>query len=146
MSLIRWRRPVVPTIFDEMERMFERLMPRRWWPVEGEEYEFGPAVDVYETDDEVVLKVALPGANREDINVSAQEDAVTISGESRQEEEVDEEGYYRHELRYGSFHRTVPLPATVNPDEVSAKFADGVLTIRAPKAPAAEAGRKIEIQ
>ncbi len=146
MSLIRWRRPAVPGVFDEMERMVERLMPRRWWPLEGEEYEFGPAVDIYETADEVVLKAALPGANREDINVSAQEDSITISGHSKQEEEVDEEGYYRRELRYGSFHRTVPLPAAVDPDEVSAKFADGVLTVRAPKAPAAEPGKKIQIQ
>lgn len=147
MSLIRWRRPVMPTVFDEMERMFERLLPRRWWwPLEGEEHEFGPAVDVYETDDEVVVKVSLPGANREDINITAQEDSLTIRGESKQEEKVDEEGYYRRELRYGSFSRTIPLPATVNADAITAKFADGVLTVRAPKAPAAVAGKKIEIQ
>ncbi len=146
MSLIRWQRRQVPTIFDEMERMFERLVPRRWWPLEEEEYVFGPAVDVYETDNEVVVKVELPGVTREDVNVTAQEDAVVIDGRSKQEEEVEEEGYYRRELRYGSFHRAVPLPATINPDEVQAKFANGVLTIRAPKAPAPEAGKKIEIE
>ena len=145
MSLIRWQRRQLPTMFDEMERMFERLVPRRWWPLEEEEYAFGPAVDVYQTDDEVVVKVELPGVSREDVNVTAQEDAVVIDGQSRQEEKIEEEGYCRRELRYGSFHRTIPLPATVNPDEVQAKFADGVLTIRAPKAPAPEAGKKIEI-
>ena len=146
MSLIRWRRQRLPAVFDEMERMFERLVPRRWWPLEEDEYAFGLAVDVYETDDEVVVKVELPGVGREDVNVTAQEDAVVIDGRSKQEEEVEEEGYHRRELRYGSFHRAVPLPATVNPDEVQAKFADGVLTIRAPKAPAPEAGKKIEIE
>ena len=133
-------------MFDEMERMFERLVPRRWWPLEEEEYAFGPAVDVYETDDEVVVKAELPGANRDDISVTVEDDSIIIQGESKQEEEVDEEGYYRRELRFGSFRRSVPLPTTVNPDEVSAKFADGVLTVRAPKAPAPEAGKKVEIE
>ena len=143
---LRWNQPPMPDLFDDIERWFQRHVPRRWWPVEGEEYEFGPAVDVYETDDEVVVKVALPGANREDITVTAQEDTVTIRGQSKQEEEVDEDGYYRRELRYGSFSRTIPLPATVNSDEITAKFADGVLTVRAPKAPAEEAGKQIEVE
>ncbi len=146
MSLIRWQQRQLPTVFDEMERMFERLVPRHWWPVEEEKYAFGPAVDVYETDDEVVVKAELPGVDREGISITAQEDSIVIHGESKQEEEVDEEGYYRRELRFGSFRRSVPLPTTVNPDEVSAKFADGVLTVRAPKAPAPEAGKKVEIE
>ena len=145
MSLIKWRRPQLPTVFDEMERMFERFMPRRWWPWE-EEYEFGPAGDGYETDEELVVKVELPGVDRDDINVTVENDSVTIHGESKQEEEIDEDGYYRREMRSGSFRRSVPLPTTVNPDDVTAKFADGVLTIRAPKAPAPEAGKKIEIE
>ena len=146
MSLIRRQRRRLPTVFDEMERMFERLVPRRWWPLEEDEYAFGPAVDVYETDDEVVVKAELPGVDREGISITAQEDSIVIDGEIKREEEVDKEGYYRRELRYGSFHRTIALPTTVNPDKISAKFADGVLTVRAPKAPAPEAGKKIEIE
>ena len=144
MSLIRWRRPVLPGMFEEMERMAEQLIPRRLWP-EAAEYELVPAVDVYETDDEVVVRAELPGVKKEDVEVTASEDQIVVTGESRSEQEVKEEGYYRKELRQGSFRRTVALPHPVNPEEVSAKFTDGVLEIRAPKIAEAAEGKKIEI-
>ncbi len=147
MSLIRWRpRSLRRHPFDMMERLLEGV--ERGWPaLWSEEEEYGPAVDVYETDDEVVVKAQLPGVKREEVDVSAQENSVTIRAETEQEEEVEEEGYFRRELRYGTFARTIALPADIDEEQVTAKMADGVLEIRARKAEKPEdAGRKIEVE
>ncbi len=145
MSLIRWHRRRPLDLLSEVERTMEQLLPRRWWP-EAEEYEVAPAVDVYETDDEVVIKAELPGTKKEDVEVTATEDRVVLSGESTTTEEVDEENYYRREMRYGSFRRSVALPHAIDPEAVSAKFADGVLEVRAPKTPEPTEGKKIEVK
>ncbi len=145
MSLIRWRQTRPFDLLNEVERTMGQLLPQRWWP-EGEEYEVAPAVDVYETDDEVVIKAELPGTNKEDVEVTATEDRVVLSGETTTTEEVDKDNYYRREMRYGSFRRSVELPHVIDPDAVSAKFTDGVLEIRAPKAPEPTEGKKIEIK
>ncbi len=144
MSLIRWRQTRPLDLLNELERTMGQLLPRRWWP-EGEEYEVAPAVDVYETDEEVVIKAELPGIKKEDIQVTATEDRVVLSGESTTTEEVDEQNYYRREMRYGSFRRSLGLPHAIDPDAVSAKFADGVLEVRAPKVEAAK-GKKIQVK
>ncbi len=147
MSLIRWRPgSLARHPFDMMERLLEGV--ERGWPaLWSEEGEYGPAVDVYETDDEVVVKAQLPGVKREEVDVAAQENTVTIRAETRHEEEVEEEGYFRRELRYGTFARTIALPADIDEEQVTAKMADGVLEIRAKKAEKPEeAGRKIEVE
>ncbi|MFW5867594.1 MAG: Hsp20/alpha crystallin family protein [Armatimonadota bacterium] len=151
MSLIRWqRRPQVLArpmmrahdLFDELDRMFSTQMEEM-----GEEADYGPAVDVYQTDDEVVVKAQLPGVKKDDVDVSLQENVLTIRAETRREEEVDEEGYCRRELRYGTYARRVSLPAPVDEEQVSAKMSDGVLEIRAKKAEEIdEAGRKISVE
>ncbi len=145
MSLIRWRQTRPFDLLNEVERTMGQLLPRRWWP-EAEEYEVAPAVDVYETDDEVVIKAELPGIKKEDIQVTATEDRVVLSGESTTTEEVEEDNYYRREMRYGSFRRSVALPHAIDPEAVSAKFADGVLEVRAPKVVEAAEGKKVEIK
>ena len=145
MSLIRWHRRRPSDVLGEVERTMEQFLPRRWWP-EGEEYEVAPAVDVYETDDEVVVNAELPGTKKEDVEVTATEDRVLISGKSTTTEEVEEDNYYRREMRYGSFRRSVALPHVIDPEAVSAKFADGVLEVRAPKAPEPAEGKKVEIE
>lgn len=149
MSLIRWRRqpmlsrPLmrVHDIFDELDRMMG-------WPGTelSEEAEYGPAVDVFEDGDDVVIKAQLPGVKKEDLDVSIQDNTVTIRAESRREEKVEDEGYFRRELRYGSWARRLPLPAAVDEEQVSAKLADGILEIRAKKAEKPEeTGKKIEV-
>lgn len=149
MSLMRWRRPQtmpMPTVFDDMDRWFDRYFR---FPLmrafETEPFDFGPAVDVYETDTEIVVKAELPGVKKEDIDLTIEEDRLLLTGESRHEEKVDEEGYHRRELHYGSFRRVVPLPAAVKQDEIAASFDNGVLTIRAPKAEERARGKKVEI-
>ncbi len=144
MSLTRWHRRRPLDLLSEVERTMEQLLPRRWWP-EAEEYELVPSVDVYETDDEVVVKAELPGTKKEDVEVTATEDQIVLSGETTESEEVKEENYYRREMRYGSFRRAVAVPHAIDPEAVSAKFTDGVLEVRAPKAEAAK-GKKIEVK
>jgi HSP20 family protein len=92
------------------------------------------AVDVYETEDAVVVKSAIPGVKPEDIDISLTGDTLTIKGETKSEEEVKEENYVRREMRYGSFARTLSVPTSVVTDKAEAKFADGVLTLTLPKA------------
>lgn len=93
-----------------------------------------PAVNVYETDKNVVLEAHLPGMKPEDVNIEVAEDYITLSGE-RKEEKVDKnKNYYRKEVSYGSFSRVVPLPVKVKSETAEAETKDGVLVITLPKA------------
>lgn len=148
MSLVRWRRQHdLPAVFDEMDRMFNRLVrhPLARWS-DDEPIDFGPAIDVYETETEVVVKAELPGVKKEDIDVTVQDDRLIIQGQSRQEEEVSEEGYHRKEIRTGSFRRVVSFPTAVNTEAVAAKFDNGILTVTAPKTAEAPKGTKVTIE
>ncbi len=96
--------------------------------------DWSPPVDVYETDTEVVVKAELPGIKKEDIAVTATEQSLTLAGESQEESEVTAEGFVRRERCWGRFERTVELPVPVQSDQAGAKFEDGVLEVRMPKA------------
>ena len=134
-NLVRWEpyRDLV-SLREAMDRLVEDsfVRPSLGWPVPA-----GPgtlAVDVYETDDDVVVKSAIPGVKPEDIDISLTGDTLTIKGETKFEEEVKEENYVRREMRYGSFARTVTVPVSVVADKADAEFEDGVLTLTLPKA------------
>jgi HSP20 family protein len=94
------------------------------------------AVDVYETDHDVVVKMPVPGIKADDLNISVTGDTVTVQGESRSEDENKDEkrNYYFREVRYGSFARSVTLPAPVQSDKAEASTEDGILTLMLPKA------------
>jgi len=133
--------------FDRwFERLFSEVLPVRRRVPKAEEVTLAPCVDVYETEREVVVKAELPGLTKEDVEVQATEDSVTIRGEFKRDEEVSEEGYYRRERRFGRFERSIPLPAEVKPDEAKAKFQNGVLEIRLPKVKEAPKAKRIEIE
>jgi HSP20 family protein len=95
--------------------------------------EWKPLMDVVETKDGISLKVELPGIKQEDINISLEENTLTVKGERKHEAEVNEEGYSRVERSYGMFQRSVLLPQTVDADRVKATYKDGVLAIQLPK-------------
>jgi len=117
-----------------MDRLFEESFVR---PGGGRLAPAGmevPAVDVYQTDDAVVVKSAIPGIKPEDIDISITGDTLTIKGETRVEEEVNEENYIRRERRYGSFCRSLALPLPVVTEKAEAEFENGVLTLTLPKA------------
>jgi HSP20 family protein len=104
-----------------------------------------PQVESFEREGKLVVRADLPGLTKDDINVDIADDAIKIRGERRQENEENEEGYYRSERSYGSFYREIPLPGGVNPEEAKASFNNGVLEITMP-APARQSGsRRIEI-
>ncbi|HHV55355.1 MAG TPA: Hsp20/alpha crystallin family protein [Firmicutes bacterium] len=103
-----------------------------------------PSVDVYQTDDEVVVRADLPGWSPENVDVHVTEDSVTLRGEMQRDEEEQQGNAYRLERRRGSFLRTIALPGKVDPDRAVAQFRQGILEIRLPRSPAAR-GRKLRI-
>lgn len=91
-------------------------------------------IDVYQTDNDIVIKSTIAGVKPEDIDVTINNDMVTIHGERRNEEEVTEENYYYQECYWGSFSRSVILPVDVISEKAEASMKNGILTIRLPKA------------
>ena len=91
------------------------------------------ALDMFETDNDIVVKATLPGVKPDDIKITALGNSVTIQGEAKAEENVEEGSYIYRERRFGSFSRTVTLPQDVDADTADATFEDGVLTLSFPK-------------
>lgn len=107
----------------------------------------GPRTDVSETDDAVEVSVELPGIDEKDIDISLNNDVLTIRGEKKAEREEKKKGYYLSERSYGSFHRSIPLPPGVDSEKADAQFKKGVLTVSLPKTPEAqEKVRKIAVK
>jgi HSP20 family protein len=123
---------------DALDRLFDEDFPRLslngWWGRAT-----APAMDIYQTDDAVIVKTGLPGMKPEDVQVSVANGVLTIRGEVKEEKEEKEKTYHLRERRYGSFTRSVALPNNVNPDKSEAEFEDGVLTLTLPKAEEAKA-------
>ena len=92
-----------------------------------------PALDVWETDHEIVYAFDLPGIPEEDISLEVKDDTLTVSAQREKKEETTEDGFYRFERRYGTFARAVGLPQGVDQDQISARYENGVLEIRVPK-------------
>jgi HSP20 family protein len=101
-----------------------------------------PTLDMYEEKNEVVVKAELPGMAKEDIDIKLSDSTLTLKGEKKKEEEVKEKDYYRCEREYGSFLRTVQLPAEVKADGAKATFKDGILEVRLQKS---EEAKKKEV-
>jgi HSP20 family protein len=127
------------------DRLFDDSFPRINVSRPGDELGSGNlGIDVYETPEEMVVKAAIPGVEPGDVDISVEEDVLTIRGESRHEEEVKEDSYLRRELRFGSFQRSLRLPPTVDPEKATASFENGLLKLTLPKKPEAKA-RSIKI-
>jgi HSP20 family protein len=94
---------------------------------------FSPSVDIKESDKDIKVSAELPGMEEKDIEVSLGRDSLTIKGEKKEEKEDKGKNYYRMERSYGSFTRTIPLPAEVDMDKVKAEFKKGILTVTLPK-------------
>ncbi len=111
------------------------------------DFDFAPSLELEETSKEIRVAAELPGVDEQDIQVSLENDVLTISGEKKQEKDVDQDGWQRSERVYGSFRRSVALPAEVALDKVAAKFKNGVLRITLPKVEAASPkAHKIAVQ
>ena len=129
MALIKW------DPFRELNALTERFgnFPGRLWEAPASTTVWNPAVDIFENDNEVIVKAELPGMEAKDIDVKLENNVVTLRGERRFEKEAKEENYHRIEREYGSFSRAFSLPVTVNAEKVTAEYKDGVLTIVLPK-------------
>jgi HSP20 family protein len=141
-TLVRWD-PFreIATLQNEMSRLMNSVAgggpgngSRAWMP----------AVDVWETDDEVVYAFDLPGIPEDKISVELEDGSLTISGEREQTQKVSEDRLYRFERRYGMFSRSIGLPQGVSEDSIKADYRDGVLEVRVTK-PEQPKPRRIQI-
>ena len=124
------------------EDAFSRLLsePRTGRP-------WSPAVDIFETENEVVLKADVPGVELKDIEVRVENQTLTVKGERKFEQEEQRKGYHRIERSYGAFQRSFAVPHTVDTEKVAAEFKNGVLTISLPKKEAAKPRQvKVEVK
>ncbi len=142
MALVRWT-PMghLRSFQEEMNRMFHEFFRSG-----GEEAGWGlrtwtPPVDIYETDDALVLKAELPGVSKDDVSLEIHNNTLILRGERKHEAEVKEGDYYRAERAYGTFQRSFVLPTLVDQDQVQATYTDGVLELRLPKSEAAKPKR-----
>ncbi len=129
-ALVRW------DPFREMSamrRVMDRVFDETRTPTIWRERVRPIPVDLYETDDSVVAKAALPGVDPDDVEISVNDDLLTIKGETKHEEKEEREHFLRRELSYGAFGRTLPLPASVDVEKATAEYEGGVLTITLPK-------------
>jgi HSP20 family protein len=110
----------------------------------GQQRTWVPAVDIWETDQEVVYAFDVPGIPEEMISVELEDNALTVSGERERSEEISDERFYRFERRFGSFSRTIGLPQNVSDEQVQADYRDGVLEVRVAK-PETPKPRRIQI-
>jgi HSP20 family protein len=136
-SIVRWEPFRGPMTLRQARDMLDRLFDEdagRWPGWLPNWLEGNLALDVYETDDAVVIKTAIPGVNPEEIDISVSGDTLTISAETKEGEEVKRENYIRRERRYGSCCRSVTLPGGLEADKAEAKYENGVLTLTIPKA------------
>jgi len=124
------------TLRDAMDRLFDEAFTRPFSLFDGgtNAAHMSPAIDMYQTSDDVVIKAALPGLKADEVQINVTGDVLTLRGETRQSEEVQEQTYHLREHRWGSFERSIPLPVTVLADKAKAEFENGVLTVTLPKA------------
>ncbi len=134
-NLTRWQ-PMreTMTLRDAMDRLFDEAFTRPWGLSDGWRGAEGPSVDMYETENEVVIKATVPGMKAEDVQISVTGDMLTIKGETKAKSELKEKAYHIREQRWGSFERSLSLPTLVVADKAKAEFEDGMLIVTLPKA------------
>lgn len=134
------------TPLDEVERLFDRLMPRSWmrpmtwnWPLWGHNIEEQfqnirvPQMDVIDRDKEILIRVEVPGVEKKEIDISVTDNALSIKGNTRREVSEEKDDYYRCEISQGNFSRSITLPSGVDSSKISASLKDGVLEVNLPK-------------
>ena len=119
------------------QREYVRLLKEAFSPMSGEPEvstrSWAPPVDIYETEDAIVLKAELPGIDPKDVEVRVEDNTLYLKGERNYEKEVNEQNYHRIERSYGSFARSFSLPNSIDAEKVKAEYKDGLLTLTMPK-------------
>ena len=117
-----------------MDELFEQGFSRPWRFLRDGEYQAGFPIDIWETPDSVEVRAALPGFRPEQVDITVVNDALTIKAEQHEEPEAQQRRYYSREITLGSLNRTLSLPASVESDKSEARFENGMLQLRLPKA------------
>jgi len=130
---------------DELDRAFENLGIARGAGA-GEIQMWTPHVEVFERDNNLLVRAELPGLDKDDVKVELTDDGLVIEGERRREHEERLEGGYRSEIEYGRFYRMIPLPEGVNVDQAQARMNNGVLEVAIPMAEAKRPSRSIPVE
>ena len=141
-TLVRFREPFreMAALQNEMTRLMGGLLEGNGRTNQA----WTPAVDVWETENELVYAFDLPGIPEDKISVELEENALTVSAERERKEEVSNDRFYRFERRFGSFSRTIGLPQGVNEDAIRADYKDGVLEVHVAK-PEEPKPRRIQV-
>lgn len=134
MAIIRWDpfRDMV-TLREKMNRLFEDVFTGRAEDKELAAGTWAPAVDIYETENELIMTAEVPGIEEKDIEIKIEDNTLSLRGERKFEKETKEENYHRIERSYGSFYRAFTLPNSIDPDKIQAEHENGVLKISMPK-------------
>jgi len=136
MQLTRWN-PFVE--LDEIQQRLNRLFADKPVKTPADSFaDFMPPVDIQETDNEFIVKAALPDVKKEEVKVHLQDGVLAIEGERRQEKEEKGKRFHKIEREYGKFVRRFAMPTDIDPDKVRAEFKEGVLNVVLPKAPSAK--------
>ena len=145
MAIVRWDPGRdLDTLQGDVNRLFDTFFGHGDAAQSSAARRWVPAMDLVETDDQLVLRADLPGIDRGDINIEVKDNVLTVSGERKAEHERKGEGYHRIERSFGRFSRSLGLPRGMDADGVTASFEAGVLEVRLPK-PAERKPTKIEI-
>ena len=131
-NLTRWE-PAreMMTLREAMDRLFDDAFTRPFSMRDGWS---APAIDMYQTDDEIVVKASLPGIKADEVQINITGNVLTLKGEVKHEEESKDKAWHIREQRWGSFQRSVALPTNVVADKAKAEFENGILNITLPKA------------
>ena len=134
MSLVRWEpfRDLM-TLQERMNRLFEESLGRKRELEETYGESWIPPVDIYETDDDLIFTVELPGVDQKDVEIQVKDNNLLIKGERKLEKEVKKENYHRMERSYGIFQRSFVLPNYIDPEKIKASFKNGILKVVMPK-------------
>jgi HSP20 family protein len=134
----------IRTLQDEVNRLFSSNLTRFFNDEGIARGAWSPNVDIYENKDQIVIEAELPGMNREDFDLSVENNVLTLYGERRFEKKSEGDNYHRVERSYGSFSRSFTLPQSVSAEGANAEFRNGVLRVSLPKREEVKA-RKIQI-
>ncbi len=134
MPIVRWE-PFreLGTMQKEFNRLFNEAFPRKYGEDELSTRTWAPPVDIFETENSLVLKADLPGVDPKDVEIRVEDSTLYLKGERKFEKEVKEENYHRVERSYGTFTRSFSLPNSIDADKVTADYKDGQLTLTMPK-------------
>lgn len=138
MSTLTRYRPITPmrNVRREIDRIFGDFFPTFGEEGEGEIFSpmWTPRMDLSETEGEFLVKMDLPGIDKDQVSVNVEDSMLTVKGERQEEKKEEKENYLRMERSYGNFYRSIPLPETAKVNQVKAAFKNGVLTVHIPKA------------